>query len=222
MLGQRWRISSGACELLKWLALASMLVDHVNAAVFDRSLEWATPVGRIAMPVFALVVGYNLARPGVDLQKILARLLLFGTLALPAHAWLFSHAFGIWPLNVMFTFAAAVLAVMAIRRRQYLAAVAIVLACGVLVEYFFIGIGLTVAAWYFFERGTFYGGVVLSLAIAWLCVLNGNVYALLGVALVASAGWWHVRVPRIRWAFWVAYPAHLVVLAWVVHLARGV
>ena len=60
------RVSSGAIEALKWLALACMVVDHVNAVFFARELgTWADVIGRVAFPLFAGVFGYNLARPGV-------------------------------------------------------------------------------------------------------------------------------------------------------------
>ena len=77
-LRRSWALSSGAVEALNWVALASMLVDHANRVFFGYASPWMLPVGRIAMPVFALVVAYNLARPGVRVERLLSRLVLFG------------------------------------------------------------------------------------------------------------------------------------------------
>src|SRR5690606_25927249 len=101
------RISSGAIEAMKWLALLCMVVDHVNAVFYERELGIvADAIGRIAMPLFAGVFGYNLARPGIDVGKILRRLVLVALLATPVHAALFG-VLGPWPFNILWTFAAA-------------------------------------------------------------------------------------------------------------------
>jgi uncharacterized membrane protein len=63
-------LRNGTVELLKWFALLAMVVDHVNAVFYARELgAWATVVGRLAMPVFSIVLAYNLARPGADLRR---------------------------------------------------------------------------------------------------------------------------------------------------------
>jgi hypothetical protein len=53
------------------------------------------------------------------------------------------------------------------------------------------------------------------LALPALCVVNGNIWALLAFPLlaVASEAEVDVRVPRLRWAFYAFYPAHQAVLA---------
>lgn len=208
----RFTLSSGACEALKWLALVAMLVDHVNTAFFDHAVGWMIPVGRFAMPVFVLLLGYNMARPGADLARLLRRLVLVGLVAQPFHA--VALCGGSWlPLNVLWTFAAAVAVVMLVDRRQWSTAGAVALLACVLVDYSVVGVGALVVACLHFRTRSAGSLLALALSMAALCAWNGNLYALAGVLAFVVAGTWTLHVPRIRWAFWVAYPAHLALLA---------
>lgn len=215
----RFALSSGACEALKWLALASMLVDHVNNAFFDYSVDWMVPIGRFAMPVFSLLLGYNMARPGADHARLLKRLLLVGLIAQPFHALALCE--GDWiPLNVLFTFAVGVGLVMLCDRQRWALAGSLALFALVVVDYSVVGFGLlAVACWYFRTRSLASLAAVAVVGVA-LCLWNGNVWAAAGFLTFAAASTWQVSFPRARWAFWVAYPLHLAVLAGL--LALGV
>jgi hypothetical protein len=205
-------ISDGAAELLKWSALLAMLVDHVNAAFFDRHAGLpAEVIGRLAMPVFSIVLAYNLARPGVDLSRALRRLVLVGALAVPAHAYLFGWL-GIWPLNVLLTFAVAVGVIMLVEQGRRVEALVFFLLASCLVEYWHAGVGLVVAFWAYF-RGRDTRGLWAGLALVGLCLVNVNTWALLALPLVWFSTQAGADVPRLRWAFYVAYPVHLSVIA---------
>ncbi|WP_338120777.1 TraX family protein [Azotobacter chroococcum] len=74
-----------ALDLLKWLAFASMLLDHLRLIWPARI--WLYVPGRLAFPFFCLIVAVNLARPraGPPRRAALARylgwLLLFALLS---------------------------------------------------------------------------------------------------------------------------------------------
>lgn len=73
-----------------------MTVDHVNKYLFNGTHPAAFAVGRSALPIFALMLAYNLARPitlerGVY-QRTASRLLAFGLLATPANVALSGFA----------------------------------------------------------------------------------------------------------------------------------
>lgn len=53
-----------ALDLLKWLALATMLFDHLRHVW--PSLYWLYIPGRLAFPFFCLAIAANLARPSAD------------------------------------------------------------------------------------------------------------------------------------------------------------
>ena len=57
--------SDGQLEALKWIALASMFLDHFGRHLLGWGQEtWVFALGRIAFPLFALVLALNLARAG--------------------------------------------------------------------------------------------------------------------------------------------------------------
>lgn len=190
------------------MALLAMLVDHVNVVFFARELgTWATAVGRLAFPLFCLVLASNMARPGVALGRMVRRLWLFGLLALPAHLALF-HPASLWPLNVMFLFAAAALAVACWDRGHVFGAC--VLACigSVVAEYWLPGMAFLLASVWVFRGGGYPAAIAQLLALALLCWLNGNAWAMWAFLLWPLA-YVPLPVPRWRWAFYVLYPAHL-------------
>ena len=54
-------LSPQAISAIKWLALLLMLVDHTNKYVLAESHPWMYAMGRSCAPLFAVVLGYNLA-----------------------------------------------------------------------------------------------------------------------------------------------------------------
>ena len=57
----RLELSSGSLEALKWLALLLMTLDHVNKHLMHASVPELFAAGRLALPLFGFVLGYNLA-----------------------------------------------------------------------------------------------------------------------------------------------------------------
>lgn len=217
MTGQ---LRSGAVEALKWGALAAMVVDHVNAAFFARELgTWATATGRVAMPLFALVLAYNLARPGADIRGCLRRLVLFGLLAWPGYVLVFDTIGGWWPLNILFTFAVGVGVLELLRVDRHALALALFLVGGALVEYWWPGVALVVAGVLHFRSSTSTTAILLAASLAGLCLVNGNAWALLAVPVLLAARYFTADVPRLRRVFWWFYPAHLAVLVAMTALA---
>lgn len=137
-------LSSGARELLKWIALLTMTGDHVAKVMLGGYVPVVSELGRIAFPLFALVMACNLAQPEADLRKSMRRLALWGLIAQPLHAL----AFGFWlPLNILLTFTFAAVAVHALANNR---PVQLLLAAGVLplfVDYQWAGVGSVLLAW---------------------------------------------------------------------------
>lgn len=200
-------LGSSARELLKWLAVLAMTGDHVAKVVFGGYVPVVSELGRIAFPLFALVMACNLAQPGADLRKSIQRLVLWGVIAQPLHAL----AFGYWlPLNILLTFALAAVAVHALANNRHLT---LLLAAGVLpmlVDYQWAGVGFVLLGWIAFRHRAWW---LLLVGFAAVCWVNHNGWALLAIPvalLVARVQW---MVPRWRWAFYAYYVGHLAVLA---------
>lgn len=211
----RFQLSTGALELLKWLGVLLMFGDHINAGLFQRELPALTELGRLVFPIFACVLGYNLARPGADLQRVLLRICLVAVLAQIPHWWLFQR---VVPLNVLFTFAAAIWCLQLAQRKNRAGACAVFVLAGLVVEYNWPGIGLVMATVYLLQKRNVVAGILFGLAMGSLYLVNDSWWALaaLPVIALASLGTWGLQ--RHRWAFYAIYPLHLLVLAVIAQL----
>src|SRR2546423_4977134 len=144
-------VADGTPEALKWLALALMVLDHVNTFLFNRPLPGGYQAGRAVFPIFAFVLAGNLARPGA-LQRgvhvrVMRRLALFALLATPAHWALVGHW---WPLNILVTLLAGTATVYGLERADAVgvAVAALAFAIGGLVGgYLYSRVAVFVDAW---------------------------------------------------------------------------
>lgn len=211
------RFDRGTVEMLKWAALLLMTLDHVDAFVFHRELGWATQLGRLVFPVFAVIFGMNLARSDARAAgvygRVLWRLAVFGLLAQPFHGVLTGAAWGLFPLNVMATFAVAVGVIWLLDSSRELAAAAVLAVAGGFVEYRWPGVLLVVGVWLGYRQAPAAGAAVALAALVALYPINGSHAALWVVPLLWLVSRVRWSVPRWRWAFYVYYPAHLAVFA---------
>lgn len=212
-------LPAGGREAVKWLALALMLGDHVNTGLLARSVPWLYDLGRIVMPTFAAVLAYNLAgRFNVEngrYQRAIVRLLLVGLIAYPLHVIVLGQGWAVANILIGYALAATCMYVIdRYGRRGVAAAAVLVVIGGGFVEFYWAAPLVTLAWWYWWrERSPAAAGGVLG-ALGLLCVMNGNAWALASLPLILLATYLHgLRLPRWPWAFYVFYPAHLVLLA---------
>lgn len=196
-------MTSSARELLKWLAVILMTGDHVAKVIYGAYVPGLSEAGRVAFPLFALVMAYNLAQPGADVGKSVRRLAVWGVIAQPAHAL----AFGYWlPLNILLTFSLSALVINAVERRE---SSVVVMAAGVLplvVDYQWAGVGFVSLAWLAFHRRQHW---LLVPAFAAICWFNSNLWALAAIPVAVGLSHAKCAIPRGRWAFYGYYVAHL-------------
>ncbi|WP_369981786.1 TraX family protein [Xanthomonas bundabergensis] len=226
-------MTSSARELLKWIAVILMTGDHVAKVLDDGYIPVVSELGRVAFPLFAMVLAYNLAQPGADVLKSVRRLLLWGIVAQPVHGL----AFGYWvPFNVLLSFALAAAVIWSVQQRQWTLLGMCVLVAPLLVDYSWAGLALVLASWWLFlpqaaaqqtadaapptpgrfdRWGMFrpWRIVLLALSFGLLCWYNGNGWALLAIPLLAVLARRHFPIPRTRWAFYLYYVGHLALLA---------
>jgi hypothetical protein len=211
-------LSAGALEALKWIGVGLMVVDHINAYVYAWKYPALYAAGRVAFPVFAFVLAYNLARPGNEraVDRAFMRLMLFGVAAQffsmslrrgvePDGAW--------WQLNVLLTFGLAAVLIQMTRgpARWYtwaFAAFATALA-GAFVEFHWPGLIYVVAAYHYCARRTPASCGVWLASTAALTLENGNAWALASIPLLFWFRGISPAVPRLKWTFYAFYPLHL-------------
>ena len=179
------------------------------------------------MPVFAFVIGYNLARPGLGrdgFRRIMTRLAVVGVVSTPIFIALGKLYAGWYPLNILFMLLVAVAVIDQIERGQvvnFMAAAALLLLGGAFVEYWWPGVLLVLCSWHYYRRGSLLAVFGAAVVLGLLTLINANAWAFAAVPLMLLAHFVRVDVPRSRWAFYVFYPAHLAVLLAVQWLGLG-
>ncbi len=203
-------LPDGSVEVLKWLALVLMVLDHVNTHLLGSNEPWMFATGRIVMPVFSLLLAYNLARGRAGAAwRTSRRTLAFGVLGTPAF-WAL-HG-GWWPLNILFTLSAAAAVIALLQQHRTGAALLLGWLAGFVVEFWWPAIGATVAAWYWWRSPTWRPALLWVLCMLALTPVNGNAWALAAVPVVATAAALKLHAARMKWIFYIAYPLHLTII----------
>lgn len=194
---------------VKLAAFAVMILDHVDWFLYGGAMGINATIGRGVFPAFAFVLGVNLARMNVPgMHRLIARLLVAAAVSQLPYAYLQG---ALCPLNVLWTLMAAVVCVAFLRGGSRLGAALVWFVAGFAVDYLWFGIAAVVAVWWLASRslaGTFTVPALLVIPV------NLSPWSL----AVLPLGWLAGRLPagdapRLKWLFYVGYPAHLVALA---------
>jgi len=211
------QLSNGAVEALKWLALVLMTLDHVNKYLLQDRFVALFAAGRLAMPLFATVFAFNLARSdamrdGVY-RRVAVRLAIAGTVACVPFIALGGLAFHWWPLNILWMLLVSCGVIYAWERGGVLpraGAVILFLVGGAVVEFWWPAVLLCVAAWRYFKSPSWSAAGVWIASATALFVINRNLWALATLPLLIGAACYGPRsFPRLRKVFYAYYPAHL-------------
>ncbi|MGE8068983.1 TraX family protein [Pseudomonas sp. NPDC089569] len=229
---QHLKQRDGALDLLKWLALLCMVLDHLRYVGY--SADWLYVPGRLAFPWFCLAMAANLARDGVKHAgqwRYLVWLLLFSALSeIPYRMFIAEHD----TLNVMPTLVLGLLVARGWQDRalqlRLLAAGALLLAAVFSAQLMFgvFGVLLPLAMLLVIRRPWYFAllaGLVCLAANQWQVLYYaarlGNSAAIPAIATCLVAPWLGLFLlrhahdvkppPMRRWAY-ALYPAHFLLL----------
>lgn len=202
---------------IKRVALCLMLTDHLNKYLLGGSSAALYSIGRVAMPLFVLVLAFNLARASCDAsarRRVLVRLALAAAAATPFFMGLGGLVNGWWPLNFLFALLAMVAIVHLWEQGPLarVAAAAVFVVLGGLVEFWWPALVFGLAARRFFSRPGWPPLVVGLVGLAGVNVVNGNAWAVAALPLFAVLGRLPFAGRRAAWFFYAFYPLHLAAL----------
>lgn len=224
------RVRDGALDLLKWLALLCMVLDHLRYV--GLSLDGLYVPGRLAFPWFCLAIAANLHRarnaPLTGQWRYLGWLLLFSAISEVPYRLFIDDAD---TLNVLPTLALGLLVARGWQQKTLfdrgLALIAVTIAAvfSAQLMFGFFGVLLPLAMLLVFRRAWYFSllpGVVCVAANQWQILLeSGTPVALMGLAacliaplagLVLLRHVGQVSPPAMRrWAY-ALYPAHFLLL----------
>ncbi|WP_214509906.1 TraX family protein [Pseudomonas brassicacearum] len=227
----------GALDLLKWLALLAMVLDHLRYVGF--SVDWLYVPGRLAFPWFCLAMAANLSRNDASTVpwRYLGWLLLFSAVSeIPYRLFVPDPT----TLNVMPTLVLGLLVARGWQtptleaRCQAVTALLLAALFSPQLMFGFFGVLLPLAMLLVFKRPLYMAllpGLICVAANQWRVLYGaawlGNGVALwglvacliapwLGLMLLRQAGRFHPPAMR-RWAYGL-YPAHFLLLLAVRHI----
>jgi TraX protein len=211
-------LSSGQQETLKWLAVVTMVFHTTEIFLLAGAVPFLFWLSRVAFPLFAFLIAYNLVVREVKPTRYLYPLLIFALFTQPVRIWLWGDYQG----NIFFTLCFGVLYVglhaLLSQRLQPLLSHALLVLMFIIpsyqVEYGPMGVFLIPVLVYYLRHPVplaFLGLVVYILA-----VNNFYLYAAWGL-LVLPLVFWVSRYPvTLRrtnpWFFYSFYPLHLIAL----------
>jgi hypothetical protein len=214
-------LSSGATEALKWIAVVIMTIDHVNRYVLHGSVTYMFALGRLAMPIFAFTLAYQLARNdafsnGVHF-RVIRRLVFFAVISSIPYVVLNKLTLiqGWWPLNILFllligTGLVALLESTFIYRNSL--AFLLFIFGGAIVEFWWAGLAVFFFSWRYIKSPNLVDFSGLLIALFLLGNINGNQWALASVPVVFVMSNIEVNIPRIKHILYFYYPLHLALI----------
>jgi hypothetical protein len=216
--------TDGQLETLKWVALASMFLDHFGRHLLGYGQEtWVFALGRIAFPLFALVLGCNLAREGdqpVRAARTARRLAIWCAVSVLPSIWARGEPMVV---NVLGTLGLGAIVCWSLASQAALPwRVAVCVAAAVAsnhVEFGLMGVFLIPAVYMAFGGWPREGGVLAALLFvttAWFNGSFGGAPAFAGtlgaLAIAVLVRQLPLVVPRVGRLFYVIYPSHLALI----------
>lgn len=217
------RFSSAQLEWIKWMAILTMTLDHLNRIVFSSSYPGLSWAGRLAMPLFAFLVAYHSLHHTRSLSGYMRRMFEFGIYS----QLLYWIAFNSWMLNIFFGLALGIALISAastldrwaqanwLDRFLSMAATLVFLIASPFIEYHWAVPAAILCTWLWLRDGRGW-----HLFAAGLLFVAGNGYSTESWFALASFGVLYavhriqrnpLRLPR--WVYYLYYPAHLALLS---------
>ena len=139
-------ITQPKIEILKWVALLAMAIDHINKYLLASQQAWMFDIGRIALPLFLYTFALGLSQTN-NLTSVIKRIAISAGVSTPVYIGL-GEVLLWWPLNVMYLLlVCAGLKWLYQKKPKYtlLISVLFALVLGSLVEWWWFGILLLIA-----------------------------------------------------------------------------
>ncbi len=209
-------LADGTAEALKWLALALMVLDHVNKYLYHSALPWVFPIARLSFPLFGFVLAYNLARPETFSNgaavRVMKRLAIFALIAAIPHILLDGRIF---PLNILATLLVATGTVYLFEqgglKRWH--GILVFMAGGCIVEGNWFAVAVCMTAYRYCQSPTVLrlSSLMASLVVLGLFI-NTNQWALAVLPVILIAPHVGISLKHQRHFFYWFYPVHLAVI----------
>lgn len=211
-------ISNGGIELLKWIGLFLMTLDHTNTFLLNGKYPLLFEAGRVVMPLFAFVLAYNLARTPKNedvYKRVMQRLLMYGVIATPFFIAIHSTAtssISWFPLNILLALLVSTAGIYYIEKGSVAAFMAVFVLGGSFVEFLHPAILFTVFSWQYCQSGKKQWLLFMLLMMFPIGLINMSMSGTFSLLLIFLVSKVDMTIPRAKNFFYAFYPAHLSML----------
>ncbi|MEK5209383.1 TraX family protein [Psychrobacillus sp. FSL H8-0510] len=203
VFGSKRQTFDSRVEILKWIAMITMVIDHVGIFFFPEE-TWMRVIGRIAFPLFMILFVEGAVRTR-NPKSHAVRIWLFALLSQVPYTLLFNT----YQLNVLF---AMILVLMVIRDIRMIG-LAVLLLYMFDVDYGWYGVILGLS-WYYLRKHKGLAWVIgsaLTLIYAWETGWYVQIGAIMGLVLLVLP----IKAPMPQmpksFFFWF-YPVHMAII----------
>lgn len=209
---------------LKWIAIVSMLIDHIGAVLIGKNLNSYTLefsgmmgiynicriIGRISFPIFCFLLVEGFCHTS-NVRKYMKRLLLFAILSeIPFDLAFYGRIAALGGQNVFFTLFLGLLALAVMQQMKYrrdMIWIPIVLsglaAWFLRTDYDYFGV-LLIIVFYLFRENSFRRNLVAGVLCLWQ---PASLLALTPIQCYNGR-----RGGKLKYLFYIFYPGHLLIL----------
>lgn len=211
-------LSSGQQETLKWLAILTMTFHTSDIILFGNAVSPLFWLSRVAFPLFAFLIAYNLVIRKVKPTRYIYPLLIFALFTQPIYMWSLNRFAG----NIMFTLCFGVLYVglhelLSKRLSSLLSHVLLIpifFIPALQMDYGPVGVFFIPVLVWFLKRPSL---AFLFVVVVYLLAVNSfapyALWALLVIPLLYGVTRYPMGLTRSNpWLFYTYYPAHLLLL----------
>lgn len=219
MLSQNFGISGST---LKLIAIITMLIDHIGGILFPQYI-FLRIIGRLAFPIFCflLVEGFLHTH---NVSHYALRLGLFALISeIPFDLAIYHIPFYPYHQNVFFTLFIGLLVLISLKKFQdrpfiqlmaFILGAVLALQCNV--DYSVFGIALIVLIYLYRLHHNF---IIFTLGFVFLNMFSKGIQCFGALAILPIALYNGKRGLSLKYAFYIFYPAHLLLL-YFIYLSR--
>jgi len=207
--------NSSTLELIKWLSILSMLIDHMGLLLFDDNI-YMRAIGRFALIGFSFLLAYNYRYNTHDKAAYKKRLLIWGLISQVPYSLAFGYEAGINIMFLLFMGLVAIEQLNTIYKTNKTIIPSLILTFITIASYFtgyFLFGVLTIALFYFALESK------ISIVLLMISAALLNFSIVFGLAAVGSIFVIYylnttLKMKRLKgYYFYLFYPLHLLILA---------
>lgn len=220
-------LTSNQIEILKYLAITTMLIDHINTIVFYDTFILKV-IGRLTLPIFSIILIYNYIYNTKNKLSYIYRLTIFGIISEPIFQYVFHDYYDTYTLNIFFTFSLSLLLIYIyetkisnIKYFQKLISVFLIIILiyiiSIFISYGIFGI-LFILSIYIYLKNQKVFNLVVCCILGIIINLKWSIYGSISILLLFPIIKYiqnlkiYNSIRHNKWFFYLFYPLHLLLL----------